>query len=77
MPIYINAEHAERARPYFRASVCKILGISKFSPMETLKLLPKLMNTMVVSVMNSKIHASIKALEGYVLCLSFLYLMMT
>jgi len=37
----------------------------EFSPRMVLQIIPRLMNTMVVSVMSGNVHASLKALEGY------------
>lgn len=45
MPLYINADHASRAKGLMEEWCCKICRVEKFSPNLALTVLPKLMNT--------------------------------
>src|SRR5690242_16664518 len=82
MPLYINKAHGKKIGPYFRKAISQIHTQGRgaeFDPMMALNILTKLMNTMVVNVMQGKLHgnrifhychhshckASIKSLEGY------------
>jgi len=65
LPIFINRKHGIRAVPIAKAMLSCIFQSSYFSPDHAFKIFPKLMNTMVVTIMNGSVHASIKALEGY------------
>jgi len=64
MPLYLNRSHGYRAMPLFKKSVAEIYK-KPFEPWLAIDLLGKLMNTMVVSVMDGNLHASIVALQGY------------
>jgi len=65
--VWINKEHGERAFPYIEEAIRQLTFLStpKFSPVMAFQIIPRLMNSMVVSVMSGNIHASLKALEGY------------
>jgi hypothetical protein len=67
LPVWINKEHGDRAFPYIEEALKKLTlsNAPTFSPNMALVIIPRLMNSMVVSVMSGNIHASIKALEGY------------
>jgi hypothetical protein len=54
--------------PLMIRQIAKICGVSedRFKPEMALSVLCPLMNTMVVNVMSGELHASIKALEGYI-----------
>ena len=65
MPLYICESHAQRARKHFMRAMCLLGDAREYRPDLVLDVLPKLMNTMVVSMMSGETHASIVALEGY------------
>ena len=68
LPVYINVEHGKRAMPWCKRMICSMMSYKKYkqwSPYLVLKVIPTLMNTMVVKVMKGELHESIVALEGY------------
>jgi len=65
LPLYINSEHATRALPVMQKFFAELCISTEFKPYMVLEIIPKLMNTMVVSLISGNIHASIVALEGY------------
>jgi len=67
LPLYINKEHGARAVNLAKQAMAKICEdcYGSFRPEMVLEVIPKLMNTMVVSMMSKKLYASIMALEGY------------
>jgi hypothetical protein len=62
LPLYINPEHGERAFPLLQQSLATLCQkpAHKFKPEMALEVLPKLMNTMVVSLMNGNLHGKYK-----------------
>ena len=65
LPLYITDHHANLSWKYIQSSMAKLCDAKEFKPWMVLDVLPKLMNTMVVSVMSGETHASIVAIEGY------------
>lgn len=68
MPLYITEEHFQRALPHIKRmliQLCPEYRSSSFDPHMAINALPKLMNTMIVLVMNNGTHYSAKALNGY------------
>jgi len=67
LPVWINQEHGQRAFPFIEDAIRQLTLTTapSFSPKMALVIIPRLMNSMVVSVMSGSIHASLKALEGY------------
>ncbi len=60
-------QHAVNAIPLATEAMVKICAdcYGHFEPWMVLEVIPKLMNSMVVSVMSGKLYASVMALEGY------------
>jgi hypothetical protein len=58
LPLYINREHGERAIPLATEAMAKICAdcYGSFEPWMVLDVIPKLMNSMVVSVMSGKLY---------------------
>jgi ubiquitin-protein ligase/stress response protein SCP2 len=68
LPLYITEEHFQRALPHIKRMLVQLspeYSSSTFDPRMALSALSKLMNTMIVLVMNNGIHSSEKALNGY------------
>jgi len=67
LPLYINKQHAVNSIPLATEAMAKICAdcYGHFEPWMVLEVIPKLMNSMVVSVMSGKLYASVMALEGY------------
>lgn len=67
LPLYISYRHGIKAIPLCEESICRLLTGSKvgFEPKMAITIFTKLMNTMIVNLMNGQAWASEKALEGY------------
>jgi len=67
LPLYICPEHSVKARAMAKESISWLCTktADSFDPMMVLKILPKIMSSMVVQLASKKKHASIKALDGY------------
>lgn len=80
LPLYLSAEHFERALPALQRSMARVVAMQRlagrgrggfsmaraaFDPLIVLDVIPPLMNTMVVLIADKGIHASDKALEAY------------
>lgn len=65
IPVYINKRHGKYALEFLQPAIKNIYG--SFTPKLALDLFTKLMNSMVVEVMKMNMHASLKALDGYVM----------
>eukprot|EP01092_Planopodium_desertum_P005917 TRINITY_DN243_c0_g1_i5.p1 TRINITY_DN243_c0_g1~~TRINITY_DN243_c0_g1_i5.p1 ORF type:complete len:596 (+),score=162.26 TRINITY_DN243_c0_g1_i5:1229-3016(+) len=70
MPIYISERHGRWAIPLAKRMICKIMtgGEEGFRPVMAAELLGKMMNTMIVDLMDKEMWASEKAMEGYFAC---------
>ncbi len=55
MPLYVSHEHWKRALPHFKRA-CEKITKRPYDWLSPLDVLPKLMNSMVVSVMNGAKH---------------------
>jgi hypothetical protein len=61
LPLYINRQHGERAKPLFKKCIGQIFSkgrSNEFHPSMAVEILTKLMNTMVVNVMQGKLHGT-------------------
>jgi len=67
LPLWINKEHGEKAKPLIMQAISEIATDKPnlFEPLLVFQVLPKLMNTMIVMVMQGRLIVSLKALEGY------------
>lgn len=65
LPMYLNKEHGDRAFPVFMNCIMELSNEKIFNAISAVNILCKLMNTMVVNIMNGHKHASIKGLTGY------------
>ncbi|KAK6528298.1 hypothetical protein TWF281_009542 [Arthrobotrys megalospora] len=69
-PMYLTEEHFQRALPdikEFMVEMCPEYGTRLFQPRMVLDVLPKMMNTLVVLLMDNGEKISSKAIEGYFL----------
>ncbi|KAF3911424.1 hypothetical protein ABW20_dc0103970 [Dactylellina cionopaga] len=69
-PMYLTEEHFQRALPdikEFMVEMCPEYGSRLFTPRMVLDVIPKMMNTLVVLLMDNGEKISSKAIEGYFL----------
>jgi hypothetical protein len=64
LPMFINPTHGTLIKKHFEEACSKIMN-SKFHPSQVLTVLPKLLNSTVVTFMNGTTHTSERALHGY------------
>eukprot|EP01105_Mastigella_eilhardi_P019239 TRINITY_DN4515_c0_g1_i4.p1 TRINITY_DN4515_c0_g1~~TRINITY_DN4515_c0_g1_i4.p1 ORF type:complete len:1994 (+),score=419.79 TRINITY_DN4515_c0_g1_i4:519-5984(+) len=67
IPIYINTDHGARIKQLANESVSLLCTgrQNHFDPLDVLHVVPSLMISLVVKIMEGKTHASQKALDGY------------
>lgn len=72
LPVYINKQHGEKSLVWAKKQITDILNDPKYAkeykdwnPYYVLKIIPTLMNTMIVKTMKGELHESIVAMEGY------------
>jgi ubiquitin-protein ligase len=63
IPIYINNEHGEIAMKYLSGQVKYLFGDTNLE--STVKYLSKLMNSMIVNILDGTVHSNQGALKGY------------
>ena len=64
LPLYLNERHAKDLAEHAK-QIAALHGGGAFVPEMVFKVLPALLNTMVVSVMSGNTHESLLALTGY------------
>jgi len=70
LPLYLTADHFQRAKSRFEATIFKLSPhwpSDGFEPGMVLEVIPKLMNTMIVLLCDKGLSASDRALDGYFL----------
>jgi len=68
LPLYLTAEHFDRALPFLRRTfpkLCPHRNTTSFEPLMILDVLPTIMNTIVVLVADGGVANSERILEGY------------
>jgi hypothetical protein len=65
LPLYVTPGHGTLIKKYFEESIVKITEAKKFDPLLVIQVLPKLLNSTVVTFMNGTTHTSERALHGY------------
>ena len=65
LPLFITPAHGALIKKYFEASIVKITEAKSFDPKLVMQVLPKLLNSTVVTFMNGTTHTSERALHGY------------
>lgn len=63
LPCYINKEHGEKIKSVFEQCCGEIIPKGSI-PEKVIQLIPKLLNSTVVTFMNGSKHTSERALEG-------------
>eukprot|EP01114_Cavostelium_apophysatum_P017645 TRINITY_DN5298_c0_g1_i3.p1 TRINITY_DN5298_c0_g1~~TRINITY_DN5298_c0_g1_i3.p1 ORF type:complete len:308 (-),score=114.98 TRINITY_DN5298_c0_g1_i3:41-964(-) len=64
LPQFISPAHGKKIKPTFEKKIAEISG-RNFTPKAILDVLPKLLNSTVVTFMNGTTHTSERALHGY------------
>lgn len=65
LPLVLHPDHAGLIKSHFEKAISEITGERTFQPELVLKVLPKLINSTVVTFMNGTTHTSERALQGY------------
>lgn len=64
LPLFINSAHGSQIKKTFEDS-CSKMTKKPFTPLSVLDVIPKLLNSTVVTFMNGTTHTSERALQGY------------